>query len=117
MPANQHRIENNGWIVLDPAQFEKQIRLGLGVSICLTYVLEWNRQIPASRRTKIGRHQFGNGTPILVRSVAHKELIERTESAGNAGGQADQPEEQLLVASELADGWQQVVEVERFLRR
>jgi hypothetical protein len=49
--------------------------------------------------------------------TSHKNLIKGTKSAGDAGGQANEPEQQLLVLAELADRRQQLVEIEWLLGR
>lgn len=48
--------------------------------------------------------------------TGHKNLIKSTKSTWNAGGQAYEPEEEFLVVAELADWWQQLIEVEGLLQ-
>lgn len=47
--------------------------------------------------------------------TSHKNLIKSTESTGDASGKANEPEQKLLVLAELADGRQQLVEIEWLL--
>lgn len=52
----------------------------------------------------------------MRRSVCHEQLIEGAKAAGQARRQTNQPEQLLLVTTELADDRQKVVEIKTILR-
>lgn len=52
----------------------------------------------------------------MGRRVCHEELIESTKAAGQARRQANQPQQLLLIATELADDRQEIVKIEAVLR-
>lgn len=51
----------------------------------------------------------------MVRNVGHKQLIEGVESARDARGQADEPDEHFLIGPELAHMREKIVKIQLFL--
>jgi hypothetical protein len=49
--------------------------------------------------------------------TSHKNLIEGTESTGYTGREANEPQQKLLVLSELPDRWQQLIEIKWLLKQ
>lgn len=54
--------------------------------------------------------------PLVWMLTGHKNLIKSTKSARYTSGKANEPEQKLLIFPELAYRWQQLVEIERFLK-
>jgi len=61
--------------------------------------------------------QLRDATPIVIRSISHKQLVKRTKTARYAGGQANSENQELLVFAEFANGGQKVVQIEGLLER
>lgn len=60
------------------------------------------------------RLDVGRTPAPVVRNGRHKELVERMKSARNASRKANEPHEQLLIATEFAYVRQEVVKVRYF---
>lgn len=79
-------------------------------------LVDRHRPVASLRLADVQHLEGGHSAPVVVRRVRHEQLIECAEATRDAGRQTNQPQQQLLVATKLADGRQQIVQIEGFLR-
>lgn len=59
--------------------------------------------------------ELWNCAPKVLGNIGHEQLIEGTKATRDAGGQADEEEQQLLVATKFTDYRQKLIQIQRVL--